>query len=191
MPLSYKAEDYVITIPAEEYVRSFRDSGHFIKFCQECPNYGKVWACPPFSSGGLVDLREYSTVRLFAVKITPTESGLPISSAQKMILPERMRVEEKLREMERSTGGRAFAFAGSCLYCTEGSCTRLKGEKCRHPELVRPSLEAYGFDLGKTASELFGFPLVWGNDGHLPEYLTLICGLFYNPVKKPNEIKKN
>ena len=38
----------------------------------------------------------------------------------------------------------------------------------------------FGFYLGKTASELFGFPLLWSNDGYLPEYLTLICGLFHN-----------
>lgn len=76
--------------------------------------------------------------------------------------------------------GKAFAYAGSCLYCPEGTCSRLDNQPCRHPELVRHSLESYGFDLRKTASELFGFPLLWSNDGYLPEYLTLICGLFHN-----------
>ena len=46
-------------------------------------------------------------------------------------------------------------------------------------ERVRPSLEACGFDLERTASELFGIEMLWGRDGRLPEYLTLVCGLFH------------
>ena len=52
--------------------------------------------------------------------------------------------------------------------------------RCRHPELVRPSLEACGFDIAHTTSELFGIELKWGTDGSLPEYLTLVCGFFHN-----------
>lgn len=51
---------------------------------------------------------------------------------------------------------------------------------CRHPELVRPSLEACGFDIGRTTSELFGIELKWGADGKMPEYLTLVCGFFHD-----------
>ena len=51
---------------------------------------------------------------------------------------------------------------------------------CRHPERVRPSLEACGFDLERTASELFGIEMRWGRNGLLPEYLTLVCGLFHS-----------
>ena len=69
---------------------------------------------------------------------------------------------------------------GSCLYCPEGTCTRPEAKPCRHPELVRPSLEACGFDIARTTSELFGIELKWGTDGSLPEYLTLVCGFFHN-----------
>ena len=85
-----------------------------------------------------------------------------------------------LAELERRTGGRAFSYVGSCLYCPEGSCTRPEGLPCRHPERVRPSLEACGFDIGRTTEELFGIPLLWGTDGKLPAYLTLVCALFHN-----------
>ena len=44
-------------------------------------------------------------------------------------------------------GGRSFAYVGSCLYCPDGTCTRPEGNPCRHPELVRPSLEACGLSL--------------------------------------------
>lgn len=51
---------------------------------------------------------------------------------------------------------------------------------CRHPDKVRPSLEAFGFDLMKTSENLLGIKMVWGMDGMMPEYLTLVCGVFYD-----------
>ena len=61
-----------------------------------------------------------------------------------------------------------------------GRLIRPEAKPCRHPELVRPSLEACGFDIAHTPSELFGIELKWGTDGSLPEYLTLVCGFFHN-----------
>lgn len=58
--------------------------------------------------------------------------------------------------------------------------TRPTGEPCRHPDKVRPSLEACGFDIGRTTTELFGMDLKWGTDGRIPEYLLLVCGFFHN-----------
>jgi len=45
---------------------------------------------------------------------------------------------------------------------------------------VRPSLEACGFDVAHTASELFGIEMKWGSGGRMPEYLTLVCGFFHD-----------
>lgn len=175
----YTVQDFTVNISANEYINRFCSPEHFIKYCRECGNYGKVWACPPFSHDTMQELRQYSEVILVATKIIPHRSGLPLSEGKHLIRPERLRLEKMLRCMERTYNGRAFAYAGSCLYCPEGTCSRLVGEACRHPELVRPSLESYGFDLGKTATELFGFPILWSSNGQLPEYLTLICGLFH------------
>ena len=103
-----------------------------------------------------------------------------MSEAGRLIRPERQWLERRLLEMERRYGGRSFAYVGTCLYCPEGTCTRPAAKPCRHPELVRPSLEACGFDIAHTTSELFGIELKWGTDGSLPEYLTLVCGFFHN-----------
>lgn len=125
-------------------------------------------------------MRGYRSALLVATKITPSATGIPLGESRRLIRPERIRLENRLRELERQHGGRAFAYTGSCLHCAEGSCTRMSGEPCRHPELVRPSLEACGFDIGRTASELFGIDLLWSSDGMIPEYLTLVCALFHN-----------
>ena len=53
------------------------------------------------------------------------------------------------------------------------------GEPCRHPELVRPSLEALGFNLGEVTRELFNIDMLWGRHGRLPQYLTLVGAVCY------------
>lgn len=179
----YEVEERVVEIAVADYVARFRDGDRFLECCRQCPNYLKSWGCPPFDFDQLGYLSQWRNARLWAVKITPHEQGLLISAAQDFIRPERIRIERAQLEMERQYGGRSFAYVGKCLYCD--SCTRPQGEPCRHPELVRPSLEAFGFDIGKTLSELFGIELQWGRDGHMPPYLTLVSAFLHNHPTLP------
>ena len=174
--IPYRAEDFSVTIPVADYIARFRDAERFEGCCRTCPNYGRSWGCPPFDFDVEEYLTRYSRALLIATKIVPEQGGLPIAEAKRLIHPERQRLERRLLEMERRYGGRSFAYVGSCLYCPDGTCTRPEGNPCRHPELVRPSLEACGFDIGRTTSELFGIELKWGADGKMPEYLTVSCG---------------
>jgi len=176
----YRAEDFTTTIPVAEYIGRFRDAERFLGFCRSCRNYGRSWGCPPFDFDAGPVLRHYRTALLVATRITPERAGLPMSAAAGMIRQERIRLERRLLDMERRREGRAFSYVGTCLYCPGEDCTRPDGLPCRHPDLVRPSLEAFGFDIGRTVSELFGFDLRWSSDGRLPEYLTLVCGFFHN-----------
>ena len=181
----YTATDFVRSLTADEYITRFRDAEKFIAFCRQCPNFGNSWGCPPFSHDCEAHLRQFRNVMLIATKIVPAEQGLPLSESRTLILPERKRLERSLLALEKEYGGRSFAYVGSCLHCPEKSCTRPEGKPCRHPELVRPSLEAYGFDIGRTASELFDIELKWSADGMMPEYLTLVCGFFHNSSVAP------
>ena len=70
-------------------------------------------------------------------------------------------------------GSRAFLFS-RCRQCHPQPCTRPSGLPCRHPDRMRPSLEALGFNLARTADELLKMPLQWSSDEQLPDYLTLI-----------------
>lgn len=117
---------------------------------------------------------------LIAIKILPERQDIPIAESGSLILPERKSIQKRLLEMEQLYDGYSLAYAGSCIYCHTGSCARKQNHPCRHPELVRPSLEAFGFDIGLTTSKLFGIELKWGKDGFVPEYLTLVSGFFHN-----------
>ena len=176
----YTARDFTAELPAAAYVARFRDAERVGGYCRECGNYGRSWGCPPFGFDVGEYLSGYTSALLVATKIVPEERDIPFSESKRLIHPERLRLEERLLEMERLYGGRSFAYVGTCLYCPEGSCTRPSGKPCRHPDKVRPSLEACGFDIGRTTSELFGIDLKWSRDGHIPEYLTLVCGFFHN-----------
>lgn len=177
--MEYVAENYCRDVAAADYIADFRDARRFMELCAACPNYGRSWACPPFAFDAGEVLRHYDRVRLFATKIVPAQADLPIECAQELLRPERERIEREQLTMERRCGGLSLAFAGRCLYCPEGACTRPCGKPCRHPDKARPSLEAFGFDIGRTLAEQFGIELKWGTDGHLPPYLMFVSGVFY------------
>lgn len=179
-PSDHTARDFTVSLPAADYIARFRDAERIAAYCRACPNYGRSWACPPFGFDMDDYLAGYRTALIIATKITPAQTGLPLSEAASLLRPERVRLEHRLLELERRYAGRAFAYAGTCLYCPAEGCSRPEGAPCRHPEWVRPSLEACGFDLCRTTEELFGIPLRWSSDGRLPEYLTLVSGFFHN-----------
>ncbi len=160
-------------------MKRFRDAERFIGFCRQCGNYGKRWGCPPFDYDPAEKLAAYDTAEIIATRIYPDREGLPLSEAAAIMRPVRERIEAELLHREKETGSLAFTFVGECLHCPPATCTRLCGLPCRHPDKVRPSLEAYGFDLGRTLTELFGIDLLWSTDGTLPTYLTLICAIFH------------
>lgn len=177
--LDYTARDYTASLPAADCIARFREAERIAGYCRACPNYGRSWACPPFDFDVTEYISGHATALIVATKIIPATPGLPLSETGRLIRPERVRHERLLLDMERRYGGRAFAYAGTCLYCPEG-CSRPEGLPCRHPEWVRPSLEACGFDLCRMTEELLGIPLRWSADGLLPEYLTLVSGFFHN-----------
>ncbi len=170
------------TMPMKEYAETFRDFGRVRGYCHGCGRYGKCWACPPYDFAEDGYLGQFTTISLLATKITPSEGvALTPETAERILNRERQRLERMLLGMEGNA--RAF-FAGTCILCPPEKCTRREGLPCRHPESIRPSLEALGFDIARTASELFGIPLQWGSPGTFPAYLTLISAIARAPFTR-------
>lgn len=179
LDLTYTKESFSAEMDAATYITDLRRVDYFMQFCRECGNYGRRYGCPPFDYDPLSVIAPYQKVRIIGVKIVPNDGNLPLSVANTLMLPVIRELNEELLALEKSLGGMAFGFAGSCPYCGEIPCARIDGEPCRHPDKVRPSLEAFGFDMSKTASDLIGVEIKWSHDGRIPEYLTLVCGVFY------------
>lgn len=176
----YTIEEFVREIAVEEYLARFHNPTEVWGYCRECGNYGKQWGCPPFDFDVVERLSKYHNLRVIATKITLHDKGILPCEINNLLRPERVRLEAELLRMESDYSALASTYIGECLHCANGCCARLEGKACCHPELVRPSLEAYGFDVAKTVSELFEIELKWSADGSLPEYIVLVCGLFYN-----------
>lgn len=177
--LTYTTESLTADISAKEYIKDYRRADYFMGFCEECQNYGRRYGCPPFDYEPLSVISGYENVRILGVKITPDEKQLPMSDANEFIGPVTNEMNKRLLEMEEALDGLAFGFVGACPYCGGEPCARLEGKPCKHVDKVRPSLEAFGFDMSKTASNLLGMEIKWSNDGLIPDYFLLVCGIFY------------
>lgn len=148
-----------------------RDVARFEALCRECPLYASRWCCPPLGGSELSAPSRYTSLRLTGVKIVPGDS--------RYISEVRALTEPGILEEERRLGGYAALFTGQCRHCQGQECTRPTGGECRHPELVRPSLEALGYNVGALAEDFLGHRLLWSADGEMPEYLLLVAGVFY------------
>lgn len=192
----YTSHNIIAQIAKEEYIANFQDVDKFIGFCKQCRQYNTNWACPPYHFNLSSYLSDYSTVYIIGTKIIPdskirqecTNEEISKKKGFEIIVDARKHLDKQLLTLESTyPGSRAF-FAGFCILCTQ-KCTRLAGEPCRYPDKIRHSLESFGFDIGKTASELLHIDLKWSNDGRLSEYFTLVSGFFTNQRIKKTSIE--
>jgi len=172
---------YYKILDARDYVSHYRNIRYFERLCAACPNYGRRWGCPPFVPGEFADPVSFEKVGIILIK-ADLAAGTPADAdtLQSIIGPVKADSERLLLKTEKAGDGLAALFTGKCSLCPGQRCARESGQACRHPESVRPSLEALGFDLGRTSSEIFGIGMQWCKNGHAPQYLTLIGGIFYN-----------
>ncbi len=152
-----------IELPLKDYIENYRDKPRFHALCEKCPNFSRTWTCPGEDTNFDYILEPYEFITIFASQFT-TEVDFKLL---------RQELDAKMIELEHKYEGSLVFYAGSCVLCE--SC--VKPEPCAKPELMRHSLEALGFDLGRTSSELLGIEIKWGEFGAKPEYYTLISAL--------------
>lgn len=188
--MNYKIESVIKPISVGEYITHYRDQSRFIEYCKICHQYNNCWACPPYEYNTTDILRQYRKAYIIGTKIIiPEEIALPDPDiipdiSRKMLAEVREVLDEKLLELEKEYPGTRAFFAGTCFSCPNGKCTRLQNKPCIQPDKIRPSLEAFGFDIGKTTSEVLGIELKWSEKGELPDYYTLVSALFMNDEKE-------
>jgi predicted metal-binding protein len=186
----YRIAHFTAWMKLADYVGGYRHAERFLAYCKPCKRYGACWSCPPFDFDTEEYLSAYERVYLIGTKIVLHERTIAenrgiqpcMKTAHDILEKVRPGLDEKLLELERRyPASRAF-FAGTCHVCPADVCTRIEGEACLFPEKVRPSLESFGFDIGRTASELLHIELKWSQDGVLPEYFTLVSGFLTQDI---------
>lgn len=173
-------------VPLPEYVERFHEPLLTLEACRACGSYGRCWTCPPFDYDVLSRVGRYEWVLVVGAQILPDEAlrNSPNSASERNALAHklireawRQCVEPLMRRLERQhDDSKLLCGFFACEACS-AHCARIDGEPCLHPELMRPSLEAYGFDVTKTTRELLGLELKWGQGNALPEYTTLVTAL--------------
>ena len=178
----YDAEVKVITLPIRQWLDQYYRPEWFIESCKACPNYGRIWSCPPLAQDTPTLVRPFSRIHIVGVKVIYDPQTRALADTPQRTDQIRRdtygRVKramlESLLEIERSLPGTWCIAAGECELCPQ--CSRLQGTPCRMPHRMRYSFSGLGLDLTKIAENLLEMPLLWQKDG-LPAYNVAIGAL--------------
>ena len=175
----YCCETRTRTVPLTEFRRDLVDVPRFLGYCQDCPNFGKYWSCPPFDFDPAELWGKYDQLLLCVCKVTFTRDRLfPLErrAFEERELPKiKDAMARELLTLEAERPGSLALFPGRCDRCP--LCAREAGQPCRFPERMRYSIEALGGDCGGALERYFGETLQWAQGHRLPEQLLFLGGL--------------
>ena len=129
----------------------------------ECPMYGKSWACPP-GTGPVAECekhcRSYKNCLVIGT-ITEVSDVTDIQECLDTRGPHE-EITNEVRELMRRQGIEPYVLSGeACSACER--CAYLDGEPCRFPEKMHPCVESHGINLLPLLEEL-GLPFQFGEN---------------------------
>ena len=116
----------------------------------ECPMYGKTWACPP-GVGPVAECKEkcfsYENCLMIAT-ITEVEDITNIDETL-ATRPEHETITNQVRDLMREQGVDPYILSTeACTICPH--CAFLDGQPCRYPKRMHPCVESHGINLIPT-----------------------------------------
>jgi predicted metal-binding protein len=172
--MEYSVEPIRTEVRISEYVDGYVDFDATLARCSECSDYGTTWSCPPFDFDPVALWKSFDVLQLYGYRLA-YRGERTLKEMEAALWKEKKRLDAELREMEMQYPGSMALSLGSCRLCK--SCTRAEGGQCRHPKLVRHSIESIGGNVGKTLKDLCGIEIEWAAEGSLPEHFVLVGGL--------------
>lgn len=130
-------------------------------FCESCPNYGKIWTCPPYGTDVI------NTFNGFDYAIVIGFKGKDFFEIKK----ESTEYLYELEGMKENVSGLSYTtlVAGNCEICE--TCSKSEGQLCRFPDRMRYSLESVGFHVSEICDEVLGESLMWQTEN--PKYMAV------------------
>ena len=130
---------------------------------QECPMYGKSWACPP--GVGTVDACKEACLKygrcLMISTITEVNDIADISETL-ATRPEHEEITNQAAALFREQGVSPYILSTeACAICRR--CAILDGQPCRHPERMHPCVESHGINIIPTL-ERCGLEFQYGDN---------------------------
>ena len=113
----------------------------------ECPMYGKTWACPP-AVGGVNRCREKCLSYENCLMIATITEVYDITDIQETLAtrPEHEMITNQVLDMLREEGADPYVLSTeACVLCER--CAILDGESCRFPDKMHPCVESHGINV--------------------------------------------
>lgn len=135
------------------------DSRSFLKCRFGCQRWGKYWTCPPH-----LDISPQAFREAFA-----GYSQAILLKCEDMQISQEITVALEKEAMKNHECAFPLAMV-LCVKCEKCAWP----EPCRYPHLARPSMDAYGIDIGKTVAQA-GFKVEFDPEGKvLPACFSLV-----------------
>lgn len=132
--------------------------------CQnECPMYGKTWACPP-GVGSVEECQKRCMSYEGCLMVATVTQVKDISDLEETLATRggHEAVSDQAAEILRREGLEVYTLSTeACAICDR--CAILDGEPCRHPERMHPCVESHGIVLSRVAEEN-GMPFQYGDN---------------------------
>ena len=139
----------------------------------ECPMYGKTWACPP-GVGTVAECREKCLSYENCLMIATVTEVADISNLEQTLAtrPDHEAVTGQVSAVLEELGVRPHILSTeACAVCER--CAYLDGQACRFPERMHPCVESHGINLIPVLEEN---GIEFGFGGNLVTWVSL---LFY------------
>ena len=129
----------------------------------ECPMYGKSWACPP-GVGSLNQCKGKCLVHENCLLISSIVEVDDIADMEETLAtrPDHEALTNEVADIMRSLGADPYILSTeACTVCEK--CAILDGEPCRFPERMHPCVESHGINLIPTLEEN-GLEFIYGTN---------------------------
>ena len=113
----------------------------------ECPMYGKSWACPP-GVGSVDTCRQVCMAYDHCLLISSIVEVRDIADMEETLAtrPDHEALTEQVRELMKAQGVDPFILSTeACTVCER--CAILDGQPCRFPEKMHPCVESHGINV--------------------------------------------
>ena len=119
----------------------------------ECPMYGKTWACPP-AVGEVADCQRKCMSYKTCLMIATMAEVEDITNIEETLAtrPDHEEITNQVQEILRSLALNPYVLSTeACAFCQR--CAYLDGEPCRSPEKMHPCVESHGINVVPVMEE--------------------------------------
>ena len=141
---------------------------------QECPMYGKTWACPP-AVGSVEECQKKCLAFSHCLVIATMTEVDNIADIDETLAtrPAHENITNQVRDLICAQGIQPYVLSTeACALCQR--CAYLDGLPCRMPEKMHPCVESHGINV-VPVMEALGIPFICGEN-----VVTWVSLLFFN-----------